>query len=686
MSDLKTNLQDILQEKQDKIIPENIKKDVQIFDVTGTYEGSGSSGKGDVKLFETIEEMQADSTAQEGDLAIVYENKIQNMTANTQTQYITFPETVTLPEAFTGDAYCMLRTVDETVMFDGQVMLSQSMFDFEGYTNIGMIRVRYISSDGITYNRNEFMGDSGDLTNPVDLGTIVSVQYSEEWNDAFGYFMQANEAIFEGLYKYSGNEYTLADNQLTLSSSNELLPGKIAYGKNGVVTGDESIWDDIPLDVIQSKVKNPQTDIIKARAYSGTDVDYGQFYWKSPEDSHLELSPVIPIQSELLKQEFISASIEVSITGDMSDSAEFVGCYIGQTKQKQFFYLDEYFAVFDYVTGKWTVGKTPAGAGFEGQGKIIYTNNYVYYLVYTGSTGIYDIKRMNLNTGEINTVLLHKDATSTAYYYDPYMLSHDERYLYISYKYNSRGCVDFETNTYTPFDDLSGVYNTTMLLSIPNTNDAIELQVRNGTGYKQFNLVRLSPSGSVIKTYNVPEFAYDINTGVKQKKFVNYLNNKITVIISANEYQTFIMTYDVITDTIDEVANNEYVKDISKNVQDISDYISSEEFYCNTTEVLKAIVDFSAHTIVFENMNQEVYTYNLLGQVNNEIVKPKLLLEGYALLLQSTKNYGRTMTLLNFENKFTTFVNYDGTISPIEYDTALNTSEQILGEEETINE
>lgn len=38
MSDLKTNLQEILQEKQDKIIPENIKKDVRIFDITGTYE------------------------------------------------------------------------------------------------------------------------------------------------------------------------------------------------------------------------------------------------------------------------------------------------------------------------------------------------------------------------------------------------------------------------------------------------------------------------------------------------------------------------------------------------------------------------------------------------------------------------------------------------------------------------
>ena len=203
MSDLKINLQEILQEKQDKIIPENIKKDVQIFDVTGTYEGSGSPTGGDVKLFETVEEMQADSAAQEGDLAVVYREEIQNMTANTQTQYITFPETVVLPEAFASDVYCRLRAVDETVMFDGQVMLNQSMFDFNGYTSSGMIRVRYTSNDGITYNRDEFMGDTGALTNPVDLGTTIHCEMSEEWNDMLGYFMQIGGMNFDGLFEYS---------------------------------------------------------------------------------------------------------------------------------------------------------------------------------------------------------------------------------------------------------------------------------------------------------------------------------------------------------------------------------------------------------------------------------------------------------------------------------------------------
>ena len=41
MSQLKNDLQKIYAEKQAKIIPENIKSGVQIFDVVGTYEGSG---------------------------------------------------------------------------------------------------------------------------------------------------------------------------------------------------------------------------------------------------------------------------------------------------------------------------------------------------------------------------------------------------------------------------------------------------------------------------------------------------------------------------------------------------------------------------------------------------------------------------------------------------------------------
>lgn len=59
MSDLKTNLEEILQEKQTKIIPENIKKDITILGVTGTME----SGIDTSDATATINDIAQDKTA-----------------------------------------------------------------------------------------------------------------------------------------------------------------------------------------------------------------------------------------------------------------------------------------------------------------------------------------------------------------------------------------------------------------------------------------------------------------------------------------------------------------------------------------------------------------------------------------------------------------------------------------------
>lgn len=216
MSELKTNLEAILQEKQDKIIPANIKKDIQIFDVIGTYTGNSGTDY-EVKLFETEEEMQADENAQEGDLAVIYRSEIQNMTVDIQTQYITFPETVTLPEAVASDYYCMLGAVDSSSgFFDGQIQLTSTMFRFNAYSDTGSVTVQYSSTDGISYTRTT------EVTNPVDLGTIVGVYSSEEWNDNMGYFMQIGGSVFEGLYEYQNKfneDYIMSYNNIKYNSN-----------------------------------------------------------------------------------------------------------------------------------------------------------------------------------------------------------------------------------------------------------------------------------------------------------------------------------------------------------------------------------------------------------------------------------------------------------------------------------
>lgn len=195
MSELKTNLEQILQEKETKIIPENIKKDIQIFDIIGTYEGSGGTDY-NVKLFETEEEMQADSSAKEGDLAVVYREEIQNMTSDTQTQYITFPETVTLPTTQGGFAMGNLIAIDGGSFMDqATYSLTPSTFSFNMYASSGVIQVQYESTDGITYTRTLF----DTLENPVDLGTMMTPDGTLP--DNCGYFMQVGGNIFEGLFE-----------------------------------------------------------------------------------------------------------------------------------------------------------------------------------------------------------------------------------------------------------------------------------------------------------------------------------------------------------------------------------------------------------------------------------------------------------------------------------------------------
>lgn len=181
-----------------------------------------------VRLFATIEEMQADTTAKENDLAVVYSYTIQNGIATTEFTQINFPDTVVLPSVVTSDYFCMMRS--DTGMGDGQIMLRSDEFRFDISSDTGETRIRYTSTDGITYTKTE--GDS-----VVEFENPLKCYYEEEWNDNFGYFMQTGGYDFEGLYRYDGTAWNIANNQFTLTNTNDLISGKAGYGKTGVMTG-----------------------------------------------------------------------------------------------------------------------------------------------------------------------------------------------------------------------------------------------------------------------------------------------------------------------------------------------------------------------------------------------------------------------------------------------------------------
>lgn len=197
-------------------------------------EGAAETGSasGDVKLFTTIEEMQSDEAAKEGDLAIVYGTTVSNADSNSSFQMVIFPEVVVLPEAMTGSADIMFRS--NSGMFDGWCQLDSSMFMMDCYTEMGSIRVQYESSDGITYNRTALDGE-GVEENLVDFGTEVYCDSSEMWNDLLGYFIQITTPVFEGLFKYTINGRTdllrtVATSNLKFTTSSKVLIWNGKYG------------------------------------------------------------------------------------------------------------------------------------------------------------------------------------------------------------------------------------------------------------------------------------------------------------------------------------------------------------------------------------------------------------------------------------------------------------------------
>ena len=223
----------------------------------GTVTVNVPSGSGDVKLFETEQAMQADPNPSEGDLAVVYREELTAVTEESEFDSCTFPNTVVLDSAFSGNIYGLFRAVDQSVRFDGGVEMSSSRFIFGGYGGSGDINVQYTSSDGITYTRT----DGGDELQ--EFGTIIKWQSGyREFNDVIGNFMKIGGMVFEGLYEYKTNQYVIADSQLTLSSSNQLLPGITGYGKNGVEVG-----------TLTTSVSNSFTDV-NAEVYAKIQAQY----------------------------------------------------------------------------------------------------------------------------------------------------------------------------------------------------------------------------------------------------------------------------------------------------------------------------------------------------------------------------------------------------------------------------
>lgn len=73
--------------------------------------------KNGIKIFNTKELMQADTTAKEGDLAVVYRSELKSISNGDTIASITFPKTVVFDEAVSSDYYGMLRGENDPMIY-----------------------------------------------------------------------------------------------------------------------------------------------------------------------------------------------------------------------------------------------------------------------------------------------------------------------------------------------------------------------------------------------------------------------------------------------------------------------------------------------------------------------------------------------------------------------------------------
>ena len=153
------------------------------------------TGSGDipVKLFETIDEMQADPDANEGDLALVYRNESLPMTSSSVFTTVIFPDTVVFDTAITSSGSGYLYDENQNYETQCQLRYSSTYFYIRDYYTYKYI-VRYTSTDGITYTL-----DSGYETSYT---FEQSMHFEGTWNKAYGQFIYCGGQYFEGLFEY----------------------------------------------------------------------------------------------------------------------------------------------------------------------------------------------------------------------------------------------------------------------------------------------------------------------------------------------------------------------------------------------------------------------------------------------------------------------------------------------------
>lgn len=223
--------------------------------------GEGDESVGSVKLFDTINDMNADTTIQEGDMAVVYGAQFEKLTSDKAFSSLTVLPTVVLNEAVTD--YTMIYGASNGENYVNiDAMLEATRMSLRVNTSEVSSVINYTSTDGITYT----VEGSPELT--IELGEVVQIEWYD-WYDIFGEFIQVGGYNFGGFFQAEPTTFSNLLSFIPFSNINRTNPN---YSVKEPVY-DESTMIDV--DKLYAAVKTGFDWTLTNRSYRC----YGYAYW-----------------------------------------------------------------------------------------------------------------------------------------------------------------------------------------------------------------------------------------------------------------------------------------------------------------------------------------------------------------------------------------------------------------------
>ncbi len=464
-----------------------------IEEVATAVEALGTGGSEGIYLVKTIEERDS-IQANEGDVCVVTNSVISDITEESQIYSVTLKDTVVFDSAVGDYVSLMFSDASDNSRLNIDIMQEQMYISVQsGDTYKSYI---YMSEDYITYTCED------EIENPIEFSEplVFNPKYGE-FDSRITKIMISESFSFDGIFKYVGNNWEYHSVGAVASSDDIFKPAK-AYTNNGLVVGtqDKKAWRSNKY-FIQTEEPEPI---------------YG-YLWIQPRDlSDAQIQKYLSKDTAINQvDEPFDYSATLTSLGNKSYYSEFNTVY--ERNNCRLFSADS----SNNSTRIYINGTAVYGRGIERDG--------MFYIANT-STSTNTFYRVNLKTGAnttlskpsfVSTRILGVDSNDTYIIYamqqtaSPYYM-----YLYTynisSNSWTSKTISSFTNSNYTS-------YNTILL---GNTN---KLWVTNG--YK--NWVIDITTGSVLLNFTLTDEStgldlYYINMDVLNKLSFSITNNILT--------------------------------------------------------------------------------------------------------------------------------------------------------------